>query len=221
MPPEKKQAHDRIVKILERLNAQYPIVKTQLSHKSAFELLMATILSAQCTDRQVNMVTGPLFERLKTPWDFATVSTETLESLIRPTGFYKNKARHLKHCARDIVDRFNGEVPESLEALVTLPGVGRKTANVVRGAVFGIPAVVVDTHVARISRRLDLTRNTNPEKIEYDLMAIIPRHQWNDFSLWLIYFGREVCKARKPDCPACFLNDCCYWPDKREPVEVL
>lgn len=211
-----KKKQERIAKILERLNAHYPIVKTQLSHKNAFELLMATILSAQCTDRQVNMVTGELFKRMKTPEDLAEAPAETIETLIRSTGFYKNKARHLKNCARHIVERFNGRVPESLEDLVTLPGVGRKTANVVRGAVFGAPAIVVDTHVARISRRLDLTGNANPEKIEYDLMEIIPEALWNDFSLWLIYFGREICSARKPDCPNCFLNDLCYSKDKRE-----
>lgn len=215
--PKKHLPRDaRIAEILERLNAHYPIVKTQLTHKSAFELLMATILSAQCTDRQVNRVTPALFSRLKTPEAFANAPIEEIEALIRPTGFYKNKARHLKNCARDIVERFNGRVPEDLDDLVTLPGVGRKTANVVRGAVFGIPAIVVDTHVMRISRRLDLTRNTNPEKIEYDLMAAVPKPQWNDFSLWLIYFGRAVCNARKPDCPACFLNDLCYSADKRD-----
>ncbi|MGM0402552.1 MAG: endonuclease III [Thermodesulfobacteriota bacterium] len=214
----KKQA--RFGEILERLNAHYPIVKTQLAHKNAFQLLMATILSAQCTDRQVNLVTPALFARLKTPEDFAQAPVETIEALIRPTGFYKNKARHLKNCARHIVDRFCGRVPERLEDLVTLPGVGRKTANVVRGAVFGIPAIVVDTHVARISRRLGFTENANPEKIEYDLMDIIPENQWNDFSLWLIYFGRSVCSARKPDCPDCFLNDLCCWPDKREGIAV-
>jgi len=206
----------RIGEMLKRLNAHYPIVKTQLTHKGAFELLMATILSAQCTDRQVNMVTPALFSRLKTPEAFANAPIEEIEALIRPTGFYKNKARHLKNCARNIVERFNGRVPEGLDDLVTLPGVGRKTANVVRGAVFGIPAIVVDTHVMRISRRLDLTRSTSPEKIEYDLMAAIPEAQWNDFSLWLIYFGRGICKARKPDCPECFLNDLCYSEDKRE-----
>ncbi len=216
MPKRNTARQDRVKKILERLNAHYPIVKTQLNHKNAFELLMATILSAQCTDRQVNMVTRELFNHLKTPDDFANVEQGELEALIRPTGFYKNKARHLKNCANHLVERFNGRVPERLEDLVTLPGVGRKTANVVRGAVFGAPAVVVDTHVARISRRLDLTANTNPEKIEYDLMKIIPEDQWNDFSLWLIYFGRAICAARKPGCPDCFLNDLCYATDKRD-----
>jgi len=216
MPKRNATRQDRVKKILERLNAHYPIVKTQLNHKNAFELLMATILSAQCTDRQVNMVTRELFNHLKTPDDFANVEQGELEALIRPTGFYKNKARHLKNCANHLVERFNGRVPERLEDLVTLPGVGRKTANVVRGAVFGAPAVVVDTHVARISRRLDLTANTNPEKIEYDLMKIIPEDQWNDFSLWLIYFGRAICAARKPGCPDCFLNDLCYATDKRD-----
>ena len=210
-----RAAHDRIAKILERLDAHYPVVKTQLNHKTAFQLLMATILSAQCTDRQVNMVTLNLFNQLQTPADFADAPIETIETLIRSTGFYKNKARHLKNCAQHIISRFEGKVPEKLEELVTLPGVGRKTANVVRGTIFGVPAIVVDTHVMRISRRLDLTLNTDPVKIEYDLMEIIPEALWNDFSLWLIYFGRAICNAKKPACSECFLNDLCYWPDKR------
>jgi endonuclease III len=211
----------RIAEILERLNAHYPIVKTQLEHSSAFQLLVATILSAQCTDRQVNAATPRLFKELKNPWDFAGVPLEKLEELIRSTGFYKNKARHLQNCARNIVDRFAGEVPREIEDLVTLPGVGRKTANVIRGAVFGIPSIVVDTHVIRISRRLDLSRSTSPEKIESDLMKIIPMNKWIDFSLWLIYFGREICKARKPECFTCFLNDLCHSPDKRQDIKEM
>lgn len=213
--PEKQT---RTEKILERLNAHYPVVKTQLVHKDAFQLLVATILSAQCTDRQVNRVTGELFRHLRTPEDFATARSEEIEALIRPTGFYKNKTRHIQNCAKEIVGRFGGRVPDRLEDLVSLPGVGRKTANVVRGAVFGKPAMVVDTHVSRIARRLALTRNTNPEKIEYDLMEVIPEDQWNDFSLWLIYFGRSICNARKPICPDCFLNDLCDSADKRDPA---
>jgi endonuclease III len=210
------EKNTRVAQILERLNAHYPIVKTQLEHKSAFQLLVATILSAQCTDRQVNAVTPSLFGRLKTPEDFASVQIEDLEEIIRSTGFYKNKARHLKNCARHIVERFEGEVPREIDDLVTLPGVGRKTANVVRSAIFGTPSIVVDTHVLRISRRLDLTDSKTPEKIELDLMKSIPRNKWIDFSLWLIYFGRSICKARKPECPICFLNDLCYAADKRE-----
>ncbi|MBS3731468.1 MAG: endonuclease III [Desulfobacterales bacterium] len=206
---------DRIREIRRILKARYPDVKTQLRHDNPFQLLVATILSAQCTDRQVNAVTGPLFQKLKTPADFAAVDLQTLEALIRPTGFYRNKARHLQNCARAIQERFGGNVPETIEDLVSLPGVGRKTANVVLGAAFGIPGIVVDTHVARISRRLDLTTSEDPEKIETDLMQIIPEAEWNDFSLHLVFFGRQVCKARKPNCGNCFIAHLCYSEDKR------
>lgn len=218
MTPKNKSAAERIGKIRKILNAAYPNVKTQLNHKSPFQLLIATILSAQCTDRQVNAVTPTLFQTLQTPQDFAQARLETIESLIRPTGFYKNKAKHIQNCAKALVEGFDGRVPDTLEDLVSLPGVGRKTANVVLGAAFGIPAMVVDTHVARISRRLDLTRQTHPEKIEYDLMAAIPEEEWNVFSLWMIHFGRRICTARKPDCPNCFLHHLCYAEDKRKPV---
>ena len=210
-----KKKNRRIEEIRAILNARYPIVKTQLDHKNAFQLLVATILSAQCTDRQVNAVTPKLFERLKTPADFVSVPQTELETLIHSTGFYKNKAAHIKNCAQALIDRFDGQVPDTLAELITLPGVGRKTANVVLGAVFGIPGIVVDTHVARISRRLGLTAHKDPVKIEFDLMKIIPTDEWNDFSLRLIYFGRALCTAKKPDCFNCFLNPLCNAPDKR------
>ncbi|MFW5908359.1 MAG: endonuclease III [Desulfosalsimonas sp.] len=199
----------RVREIQKILKAQYPDVKTQLTHKTPFQLLVATILSAQCTDRQVNAVTEKLFKKLKTPGDFSEADLPTLEDLVRPTGFYKNKAANIKNCARRIVERLDGRVPDNIEELVSLPGVGRKTANVVLGAAFGIPGMVVDTHVARISGRLGLTKNKNPEKIEADLMAIIPKKDWNDFSLRLIFFGRQFCKARKPDCENCPLKHLC------------
>jgi len=204
----------RITEIRETLIARYPDVKTQLDYQNPFQLLVATILSAQCTDKQVNAVTPKLFAVLPSPADFAEADLDTIESLVRSTGFYKNKAKSLKNCARALIDGFGGEVPNTLDELVTLPGVGRKTANVVLGAVFGIPGIVVDTHVARISRRLDLTRHTDPEKIERDLMAVIPENEWNDFSLRLIYFGRAICMARKPACDRCFLNHLCYADEK-------
>ncbi|MGM0787864.1 MAG: endonuclease III [Thermodesulfobacteriota bacterium] len=210
-----KKQQQRIREIRKILKARYPHVKTQLRHRSAFQLLIATILSAQCTDRQVNAVTEKLFQHLKTPRDFAEADLETIENMIRSTGFYKNKAKNIKNCAAQILERFDGQVPGSMEELVTLSGVGRKTANVVLGAAFGIPGMVVDTHVARISRRLDLTENRDPEKIEKDLMKIIPQDEWNDFSLRLVFFGRQVCMARKPDCPNCFLAHLCYSKDKR------
>lgn len=204
----------RVLQIRKILRAAYPDVKTQLRHDNAFQLLVATILSAQCTDRQVNAVTPALFKRLKTPQDFADVPIAELEGLIHSTGFFHNKAKNLKKCARALIDQFNSVVPDTLEDLVKLPGVGRKTANVVLGAVFGKPGMVVDTHVTRISGRLGLTMHKDPVKIEFDLMQGIPRKDWNDFSLWLIYLGRSLCTARKPDCPACFLQQLCPYPEK-------
>jgi endonuclease-3 len=209
-----KKNTNRIQKIRQILKTKYPDVKTQLYHKNAFQLLMATILSAQCTDRQVNSVTPKLFAQLKTPKEFANAPLKEIETLIHSTGFYHNKANNLKNCAKMLIELYDGKVPDTLDALVKLPGVGRKTANVVLGAAFSIPGMVVDTHVSRISQRLSLTTNKNPVKIESDLMNVIPENEWNDFSLWLIYFGRAVCNARKPDCPNCFLNHLCEYPDK-------
>ena len=198
--------------IRQILNAIYPEVKTQLYYNTPFELLVATILSAQCTDKQVNKVTNDLFTKLKTPYDFDEVSQDVLEALIRPTGYFRNKAKNIKKCAQMLTQKYNGVVPDVLDELVRLPGVGRKTANVVLGAAFNIPAIVVDTHVGRIAQRLELTSNNNPTKIEFDLMGIIPKTAWSDFSLQLIYFGREFCKARKPACGICPLNDLCPYP---------
>ena len=206
-----KPRADKIRKILREI---YPEVKTQLFHQNPFQLLVATILSAQCTDKQVNQVTPVLFKRFKTPADFAATPVKSIEKLIRPTGFFHNKAKNIKNCSKALLDRHSGQVPQSLEELVKLPGVGRKTANVVLGAAFGISGVVVDTHVARISGRLGLTENKDPVKIEFDLMKIVPKRAWNDFSLQLIFFGRETCMARKPKCPTCPLNKLCPWPLK-------
>ncbi|NNF98835.1 MAG: endonuclease III [Desulfobacteraceae bacterium] len=202
---------DKVQKILK---SRYTDVKTQLKHNSPFQLLVATILSAQCTDRQVNAVTPALFQKLKTPADFAAVPVKTLEKLIHSTGFYRNKSRNIKACAGTLLAEFNGIVPSNINDLVRLPGVGRKTANVVLGAAFGVPGMVVDTHVARISRRLGLTGHKNPHKIELDLMKVIPRRQWSIFSLRLVYFGRDICQARKPRCPVCPLADHCPYPEK-------
>lgn len=204
----------RALKIQHILKTTYPDVKTQLRYVSPFELLVATILSAQCTDKQVNGVTKELFKKLRTPHDFASASNETIEELIRPTGYFRNKAKNIKNCSKSLLEKYDGQVPRTLDELVKLPGVGRKTANVVLGSVFNIPGIVVDTHVARISKRLGLTKSNNPVKIEYDLMEIIPRDNWNIFSLQLIYFGRAICKARKPLCPICPLYDLCDFPDK-------
>lgn len=202
---------DRIRKILQKI---YPEAKTQLLHHNPFELLVATILSAQCTDKQVNQVTPVLFKRFKTPAEFARAPLTAIEQLIRPTGFFHNKAKNIKNCAKVLLEKHNGKMPQTLEELVKLPGVGRKTANVVLGAAFGIPGIVVDTHVARISYRLGLTADKNPVKIERDLMDLIPRRAWNDFCLRLIFFGRSTCTARRPKCPSCPVGKLCPWPHK-------
>jgi endonuclease-3 len=196
------------------LKQTYGNVTTQLSHKNPFELLIATILSAQCTDKQVNAVTPQLFQKLPTPHALAKAPIRTIESLIRSTGFFHNKAKNVKNCAKELVGRFSGQVPNTLDELVTLPGVGRKTANVVLGAAFDTPGIVVDTHVARLSQRLGLTSNKDPVKIEFDLMAIIPKPNWNDFSLHLVYHGRALCRARKPKCDECPLFSLCNYPPK-------
>ncbi|MGD9232364.1 MAG: endonuclease III [Desulfobacterales bacterium] len=216
MPKKKTLSKDkaRAVKIQRMLKKTYPEVKTQLRHANPFQLLVATILSAQCTDKQVNGVTKELFKKLRTPHDFASVSNEALEALIRPTGYFRNKAKNIKNCSKSLLEKYDGQVPQTLDELVKLPGVGRKTANVVLGSAFNIDGIVVDTHVARISKRLGLTNSNNPVKIEYDLMEIIPKKNWNVFSLQLIYFGRAICKARKPLCPICPIYDLCDFPDK-------
>src|SRR5210317_211749 len=206
-----KARTDKIRKILREL---YPDVKTQLFYNTPFQLLVATILSAQCTDKQVNRVTTVLFNHLKTPADFSGAPIKTIEGFIRSTGFYHNKAKNIKNCSRTLLETHDGRVPQTLAELVELPGVGRKTANVVLGAAFGIPGIVVDTHVARISGRLGLTVNKDPVKIEFDLMEQIPQRAWHDFCLHLIYFGRQTCAARKPKCSICPLHKLCPWPDK-------
>ena len=205
---------ERLTKIRKILRRTYPDVKTPLEHENAFQLLVATILSAQCTDRQVNRVTGSLFKAYGTPAKLAAAPLERIERLIRSTGFFRNKARNIQNCARSLAEIYGGEVPADLEALTGLPGVGRKTANVVLGAAFGIPGVVVDTHVARISGRLGLTAHADPVKIEFDLMDLVPKRDWSDFCLRLIFFGRETCSARKPKCPSCPIRRHCPWPDK-------
>lgn len=202
---------DRIRKILR---SAYPHVKTALRHRNPFELIIATILSAQTTDRQVNRVTATLFDHFPTAAHLAGAALAEIERIIRPTGFFHNKARNIKACAQALAETHGGQVPARLEDLTNLPGVGRKTANVVLGAAFGIPGMVVDTHVKRLAGRLGLTQHTDPVKIEYDLMALVPKRAWNTFGLQLIHFGRDVCHARKPDCPSCPLRRLCPYPDK-------
>lgn len=212
MTPLRKKT-DKIRKILR---ITYPDVNTALTHRNAFELLVATILSAQTTDRQVNSVTGALFQQFPTATDLAAAPLREIEDLIRPTGFFHNKARNIKACAKALAEQHDSRVPRRLEALTRLPGVGRKTANVVLGTAFGIPGVVVDTHVKRITGRLGLTEHTDPVKIEYDLMAIVPKQAWSTLGLQLIQFGRDICHARKPACPDCPLIRLCSYPDKTD-----
>ena len=194
--------------MVARLKAEYPDARTELDWKNPLELLVATMLSAQTTDVQVNKVTQSLFSKYRTAEDYA--DAEELEADIRPTGFYRNKARSLQGMARALVQEHGGEVPRTMQELVSLPGVGRKTANVVLGNAFGVDeGIVVDTHVRRVSGRLGLTKNKDPVKIEQDLMKIVPEKDWTVFSHLLILHGRRTCKARQPDCPNCVLNDIC------------
>ena len=205
----------RVAKILARLDQMYPGVTCALHHSSAWELLVATILSAQCTDKRVNEVTPGLFRKYPTIRDFAAAAQEELARDIRSTGFFNNKARSVIGAARKILSDFGGEIPREMDRLLTVPGAARKTANVVLGTAFGIASgVVVDTHVQRIARRLDLTRQTDPGKIEKDLMKSIPQEKWILFSHQIIHHGRALCVARNPRCAECGLNPLCYAPDK-------
>ena len=205
----------RVSLILRRLNQDYPDVVCALHHSSAWELLAATILSAQCTDVRVNMVTPALFAAYPSVEAMAVAAQADVEELVRTTGFFRNKAKNLIGAAKGIVERYNGEVPASMEELLTLPGVARKTANVVLGSWFGIASgIVVDTHVSRISNRLDLTKAADPQKIEQDLTKIIPKKRWVLFSHQIIHHGRAVCVARKPKCHVCSLYDLCWSTDK-------
>ena len=208
-------APERIAEILKRLDQLYPDVTCALTHKSAWELLVATILSAQSTDETVNRVTKTLFAKYRTPNDFAYANPAEMERDIHATGFFRNKTKSIMGAGKKIAEEFGGEVPRTMDELLTLPGVARKTANVVLGTAFGIAVgVVVDTHVMRLSNRLDLSRNTDPKKIEQDLMQVIPREKWVLFSHQLIWHGRRVCQARKPKCVACNLEPLCYSKDK-------
>jgi endonuclease III len=208
-PPESRAAKaHRAVEIEARLAERYPRVEIPLHHRNRLELLVATILSAQSTDATVNRLTPALFARYETAADYAGAKTSELEEMIHSSGFFHAKAGAIQSMSRALLERFDGKVPETMEDLVTLPGVGRKTANVVLGAA-GIPGVVVDTHVLRLSRRLALTLNDDPVKIEHDIGSLLPPADWSDFSLRLIYLGREICTARRPRCPECPLRDLC------------
>lgn len=205
----------RVRAILEKLDQAYPAATCALEHRNPFQLLIATILSAQCTDERVNQVTKTLFAKYPRPEDLAYANPRELEQEIRPTGFFRNKTKSVMGASKKIVEEFGGKVPRRMEELLTLPGVARKTANVVLGTAYGIASgVVVDTHVFRLSRRLDLTKHDDPKKVEQDLMRAIPQDRWILFSHQLIWHGRQVCQARKPKCVECNLEPCCYSKDK-------
>jgi endonuclease-3 len=215
-PPEQTGVHPhRVRAILKKLDEAYPAAECELTHENPFQLLVSTILSAQCTDVRVNQVTQTLFQKYVSPSAFAYANPRELEQDIRPTGFFRNKTKSIMGASKKIVEEFGGKVPRTMDELLTLPGVARKTANVVLGTAYGIASgVVVDTHVIRLSARLDLTKQEDPKKIERDLMQVIPAERWILFSHQLIWHGRRVCAARKPRCLECSLKQICYAKDK-------
>ncbi len=205
----------RTGEILNRLDEYYgTAMRCSLDHENAFQLLIATILSAQCTDERVNIVTKDLFKKYPDVGSFASASLSELEKDIHSTGFYHNKAKNIIACCKDLIRLYDGEVPSGIDELTALPGVGRKTANVIRGNIYNEPSIVVDTHVKRISNRLGLTKESDPEKIEFDLMKKTPKDHWILINVHLITFGREICTARSPKCDECFLRDLCKSPDR-------
>ncbi len=211
----KKEAMTKRVKeIIRILSKEIPDSNIALKFSNPLELLVATILSAQCTDVKVNQVTETLFKKYRSARDYAEADLRQFEEEIRPTGFYKNKARSIQKCCRELVSRFGGNVPKTLEELVSLPGVGRKTANVILGNAFNIPGIVVDTHVHRVSQRIGLTKKADPVKIEFDLMEIVPKREWTHFSNLLIWHGRRTCVARKPLCSQCSIRRWCDYGSK-------
>jgi len=199
----------RVGHIIEILSREYPNARTALHFTNPLELLVATVLSAQCTDERVNKVTQDLFKKYRSAKDYAGVDVAELEEDIRPTGFFRNKAKAIKSFSTDLVEKFNGDVPDNLDDLVSLSGIGRKTANLVLGEVFGIPGIVVDTHVLRLSKLIGLTTNTDATKVEFDLMEVVPRDQWIGFSNLLILHGRAICIARRPKHGECKIVDLC------------
>ena len=209
MTVKKTELTKRATDVLRLLKREYPVAICELTHESAFQLLAATILSAQCTDVRVNIVTPALFDAYPTPAKLATADVAHVEQLVRSTGFYQTKAKNLVGMANQVMSRFGGEVPREIEDLITLPGVGRKTANVLRSVVFKLPGLPVDTHVGRLSRRLGLTKLEDPVKVEFELNAMLPPPEWGEFSLRLILHGRRVCDARKPNCAECLLEKLC------------
>jgi endonuclease III len=213
---DKEQARERVKKIWPILKKTYPRARIALEFVNPLELLIATILSAQCTDARVNMVTKDLFKKYKSPRDWAKADLTEIESDIRSTGFFRNKAVNIKGACTKIMEQYGGKVPGTMEELLTLPGVGRKTANCVLGDAFGIPGITCDTHVIRLSRRLGLSENSDPVKLEFDLAEIVPKKNWTEFSHLIITHGRNVCTARKPDCPNCPIAQ--YCPSANNPA---
>ncbi len=205
----KTLSHAPIEQILDRLDAAYPDARVGLDYSTPFELLIATILSAQCTDERVNQVTKHLFAKYRSPEDYLYVPVEELEADIRSTGFYRNKARNIRGCCTALIERFHGKVPATLEELISLPGVGRKTANCVLSNCYNIPAITVDTHVTRIANLLGLVQTTNAEHIEFELMERVPRNRWNQLNHLFITHGRRTCIARRPQCHQCVINELC------------
>lgn len=206
----------RIQKILQTFHKLYPKVETQLFHNNPFQLLIATILSAQCTDNQVNSVTPKLFQTFSDPKALANAKIKDIEKLIHSTGFFHNKAKNIKNCAKMLLTEYKGIVPKEIEKLIILPGVGRKTANVVRSAAFKIPSVVVDTHVGRLAKRIGFTQSDNPVIVERDIMELVPRKYWNDLGLQMIYHGRAICTSRKAKCSECDIKTWCEYGKNRE-----
>jgi endonuclease III len=208
--PASAKLEERLNKIIEGLRNTYPDAHCELDFQTPFQLIIATILSAQCTDKRVNIVTRDLFKKYRSPADLAKANPEELEQEIKSTGFYRNKAKNIRAMAKDLVEKYGGTVPNSMAALTGLAGVGRKTANVVLGNAFGInEGIVVDTHVMRLTKRLKLSSHTEPEKVEQDLMKLVPQSQWTNFSHWLIWHGRRRCYARNPDCAGCEIGALC------------
>lgn len=205
---------ERVLKVLDLLEEHYGPTKCYLNHESAWQLLIATILSAQCTDDRVNIVTKDLFKKYTSIKDFAEVSQAELEQDIRSTGFFRNKAANIIGCCQMLLSEYGGEVPDDIDKLTKLPGVGRKTANVVRGNIYGIPSVVVDTHVRRVSNMLGFTNSQDPVKIEFELMELLPEKNWIAYNTQIIAHGRKVCIARRPQCEVCFLADLCDYRQK-------
>jgi endonuclease-3 len=218
---DKKADPKRVKDIIKILTKGIPDTKIALTFSSPLELLIATILSAQCTDVRVNEVTATLFKKYRSAKDYAQADLSELEQDIRPTGFYRNKAKSIQKCCQELVGRFGSEVPKTLEEMVTLPGVGRKTANVILGNAFGIPGIVVDTHVHRVSQRIGLTKKDDPVKIEFDLMEVVPKEEWTHFSNLLIWHGRRTCGARKPLCDSCAILKLCDYGSKLVKLHAL